>query len=455
MWFIMYVVARILVQVISQSDDPNLFGKTFTLPLITSIETKNDTSHIGSTCEVVMPVNARIQYQSQPTDPETGLPTGPVQTLTATPRSLFQTGDQIIIKAKYDGYEKVPGAGSDGYLTIFNGYIYDFYQGMPLKIKCLDGVYLANQGVVNLAYPTKYDPNFPTAILYPDGVSLTQVLGDVVADTGITLITTNDPSVLDKTQIQKTYKDSTNTSQDNPLFQLMLYNIHFTNMSPAAALEYLKKELGLCISLMYTSNGWQLYYNIASNTLDTVILSTGKLSQYPGFSGNVIKSNLETTNLTNIKQKVTGLSKTNKKTASIFQKFKVKAWFLSTLNDGTKQSLEVGDADGQIKEVFFYAVKASGDLKTIGYDEKGTAITCPQNYYDLAEQALLKVRQAKFSGTIETRLYPFCDIFDRAIYYDLSYPERNGTYVITQKSYKLDSTEFKQTLKLAYLADVL
>jgi len=83
------------------------------------------------------------------------------------------------------------------------------------------------------------------------------------------------------------------------------------------------------------------------------------------------------------------------------------------------------------------------------------AATCPQNYYDLAEQALLKIRQAKFSGTVETRLYPFCDIFDRAIYYDLSYPDRNGTYVITQKSYKLDSTEFKQTLKLAYLADVL
>jgi hypothetical protein len=270
----------------------------------------------------------------------------------------------------------------------------------------------------------------------PENVLLYDLLKQIVKDTDITV-----------TNVANSYLDSTNTPQSNPLFELMLYNIHFTNMSPASCLEYLKKEIGLCISLQYTNGGWQLYCNIASNTLNTVNLST---------KFNVITSTLETTNLTNIKQKVTGITKTNKKTASIFQKFKVKAWFLSTLKDGTKQSLEVGDADGQLREVFFYKVMPdSRPDVTIGVDEKGTPITAPALYLDLANQALLKCRQSKFSGVVETLLYPFCDVFDRVIYKDLSYPDRNGTYVCTQKSYKLNESGFRQTLKLAFLADVL
>jgi hypothetical protein len=371
---------------------------------ISSISIKNDSQHLGSNCEIIMPLNTRILYAAQKKD-SAGNPTGTVEMLAQPPSNIFNTGDTISVRAKYDGYEnayihfvdsfnKAPDwIDKDGYLILFEGYLYDFYQGSPLKLKCLDAIYLANQGTFTKSYPV---------------VPLKQLLTDIVTGTELSIM-----------ELKPKYLNSENIEDDNSLFDLTLENITFKDMSPSACLEWLRKEIGINISLQ----GKKVYYNIASNTLDTVKLSTAV---------NVLKSNLETTNLT----------KGSKAAGSTFQKYKVKAWFLQ--KDGTKDSIEVGDSDGQLREVFFYKIlrKATNDL-TIA------------NYTALAKQALTKVRQSRFNGTIDTLLYPYCDIFWRVIYTDISYPARNGQYVVTSKEYKINESGYRQTLKLAYLGDEL
>jgi hypothetical protein len=371
---------------------------------ISSISIKNDSQHLGSNCEIIMPLNARIKYTTDKKDSQ-GNATGFVETLTEIPSNIFQTGDTISVRAKYDGYEKAylhfidtfkmapDWIDENGYLILFEGFLYDFYQGMPLKLKCLDSIYLANQGVFTNSYKS---------------IKLSELLKNIVSGTGLTVM-----------NLKPKYINSQDVEDDNSLFDLTLENITFKDMSPSACLEWLRKEIGINISLQ----GKKIYYNIASNTLDTVNLSTAV---------NVIKSNLETTNLT----------KGSKAAGSTFQKFKVKAWFLQ--KDGTKDSIEVGDEGGQMREVFFYKIPRMGsDAASIA------------NYTALAKQALVKVRQSRFNGTVETLLYPYCDIFWRAKYTDISYPERNGQYVVTSKEYKISEAGYRQTLKLAYLGDEL
>ena len=368
---------------------------------ISSVETTNDSAHLGSTCEITMPLNARIKYTSDKLD-ENGQATGFVETLTELPINVFSTGDQITVLAKYDGYENATG-NQDGWLPIFEGYLYDFYQGSPLKIKCLDSIYLANKGTFTRDYKK---------------ISLKQLIKDVIAGTDLSII-----------DVEKTYTDANGNQVQNTLCDLDLENITFKDMSPAAVMEWLRKELGINISLQ----GKKVYYNIASNTLNTVKFSTGV---------NVMKSNLETTNLNNIKNKTTGISETTTQNVSIFQKFQVKAWFLQP--DGTKDSIEVGDEGGQLREVFFYKVpRKASDALTIA------------NYKELATQALIKVRQSRFNGIIETYLYPYCDLFWRVIYDDKSYPNRNGTYVITQMTVKINQSGYHRSIKLAYLGDIV
>ena len=97
-----------------------------------------------------------------------------------------------------------------------------------------------------------------------------------------------------------------------------------------------------------------------------------------------------------------------------------------------------------MREVFFYTIPRMGsDAASIA------------NYTKLAQQALVLVKQSRFNGTVETLLYPYCDIFWRAKYTDISFPERNGQYVVTSKEYKISEAGYRQTLKLAYLGDEL
>ena len=171
-------------------------------------------------------------------------------------------------------------------------------------------------------------------------------------------------------------------------------------MSPAAILTWLKKEIGLNITL----KGNQLYVNVASNNLTNIFYDTRR---------NVIECKLQKQN-------------------TIFHKIKVKAWFI--MQNGKKDSVEVGDPDGHIVDKFFYKVQRNANL-----------------YNQLAQEALNKEKQKRYSGHIKTLLYPDCQLFDTAAYNDYRYPDRSGNYSITGIDIDINEQGYHRELKLADL----
>jgi hypothetical protein len=312
------------------------------LKTVIEVETNNDNKHIGSECTVLVPINCRIQYKD-----------GKHDYLTAYPKVLFKAGDPILITAQYDGYAPV---------KVFEGFVFNFIEGDEMKIHCTDDIYLLYQTTVNVHYKN---------------ITIKDLVTSILKGTGLTL--------------------------QLPTIDLQLKDITFRLMSPAAILEWLKKELGINISL----DGKQIYMNVASNTLNTVKLNTAR---------NVIKSDLQTPE-------------------AVFQTFKIKAWFIQ--QNGTKDSFELGDTNGQLHEVFFY--KIPKDLKV---------------YQKLAAEALLKVKQQRYAGKIETLLYPEINLFDRVQYTDVRYPDRSGDYVVTGMNFKIGRNGFNRESMLAYLSDL-
>jgi hypothetical protein len=400
------------------------FGKNTNL---VSVETHNDSNHIGSTCEIVFPQNIRLPYQNNsaqsPTydnqNPQIDYSQSNKGYINAQSRYLFNTGDSIQVFAKYEGYENDKYANSDGYLPIFNGFLFDFYESTPLKIKCLDYIYWFNIGIYgqNINESIGGIPIPGTA--KGSGVSFKSVqfktlLQDLIDTVNIT--------------IQSWNKENGTSypicSLIQPIFDMPLVNISFTQMSPAAVLEWFKKELGLNITIL----GNKLYVNIASNTTNIVVLQTDK---------NVINSGLQTTNLQH--KKLKGAN-------SVFLRIKLKAYFLK--DNGTKDSLEIGDENGQMREVYFYNIKPDTILIDIGNDK-----TAPKNYVEMANNALDKFHQDRYTGEIETLLYPYCELFWKVKYFDIKYPERNGNYVVTLIKHTLGEGGFHKHLKLAFLDD--
>lgn len=306
---------------------------------VMDIKLKNDTQHLGSTCELTVPLMTKVQYQDK-------------NYLTASSLILFQSGDSISVRAKYEGMD---------WLDLFAGFVVDVTEGTPCVVRCSDYIYKLNQGTLNIHHAS---------------VSLKNLLDEVLEGTGVK-------------QMQGT-------------FDFKLVNITFSQMSPAAILEWLKKELGINISLQ----GAELYCNIASNTLSRVKFQTDR---------NVIKADLQ-------------------KNTSVFQRIKVKAWFAN--EDGTKSSVETGDLRGTLKEVYFYKVRRDDKL-----------------YRQLAAEALRKFRMAKYNGSIVTYLYPFCDLFWAADYQDMKYPDRSGSYSITSIDTDIGMGGVRRTIKLAYLGE--
>jgi len=345
------------------------------LQTVVSVKTNNDAQHIGAYCDLIVPLNCRIQYQD-----------GKHDYLTDLARNLFKSGDPITVTAWYDNFSPV---------TVFKGFVYDFLDGTPLTIKCLDYIYWFNMGIFGSSRvlvkkaTKKRDAITSTGSSYKSITlkNLLQTLIDFVNDT-----------------IDENSDNVPHTQLYLPVFDMTLVNITFAIMSPAAILEWLKKELGLNISL----SGNLLYVNIASNTLNVVKYATDR---------NVI-----------------GKPKLQKKDAS-FQKIKLKAWFIK--EDGTKDSLEIGDTvSGTLREVFFYKVKNKN------------------LYQQMAQEALLKYSQHKFNGEIETLLYPDCDLFWKAQYTDIRYPDRTGNYVIQGMNFEIDEKGYHRRIKLAFLSDV-
>lgn len=315
-----------------------------------SVEGKNDQHEIGSSCKIVVPLACRISYVGAPNT-----------FLTDLTKNLFKSGDLVTVTAWYydEHGTKMPDR------QLFKGFVYEFIEGTPMTIECLDNIYLLNQTTVNLAYSS---------------ITMRDLLKTLLKNTGITLI--------------------------EPTIDLTLRDITFRLMSPAAVLEWLKHELGLNISL--SDN--RLYCNIASNIISTVFYDTGI---------NVLDEGGP------------GLQKPE----AVFLKLKVKAWFIQ--ENGKKTSLEVGDPDGELREVFFYKIPFN-----------------VAEYTRLAGEALIKYKQMKFSGVIPTLLYPEVALFWRAQYIDRRYPDRNGNYTVLGVDFTINEHGFHQKIKLAFLSDI-
>lgn len=341
---------------------------------VVSIHAINDGHQLGATCELVVPLNSRIQYQD-----------GTHDFLTAQSMVLFKVGDPINIQSSYDGYPPV---------TVFDGFIDDFIEGTPMTIKCSDYIYFFHLGIFGTSrvlIKTNKRKKLTTTSVGTSYRSITfknllQNIVDFVNDT-----------------IDSKTTDTAHVELVLPIPDFTLVNVTFAMMSPAAILEWLKKELGFNISL----SGNKLYANIASNTTDAVIYRTDR---------NVLKSDLQ-------------------KPAAVFQTYKIKAWFVRT--DGTKDSYEIGDSNGQLREVYFYRVQRDQAL-----------------YQKLATEALNKVKQMKYSGTLTTLLYPDVKLFMKASYTDLRYPDKNGNYVVTSIETIINDSGYRRIPKLAYLSDL-
>lgn len=306
------------------------------------VTTNNESAHIGSSCEIEVPLNCAIQYIDYVR--------GKIDYLNGLPQVLFKVGDQVTITASYDGYSTV---------QVFQGFIDNFVYGMPMKIRCADYIYNLNQGVVTISNAT---------------IKLKDLCTQILKGTGVTLIL--------------------------PVFDLTLTNITFRLMSPAAILEYIKKEIGLCITLI----GSQLYVNVASNTRNMVIHRTDR---------NVLRTSLQQPN-------------------TIFQNYRVRCWFVN--EDGTKNGFDEGNVGGRMREQFFYAIPQDPAIRK-----------------KLATEALNRVRMEKFTGQIETMLYPDCHLFDLATYTSIRYPATNGQYVITAMNFDIGMHGFRRKIKYSQL----
>ena len=385
-------------------------GKT--LDSVISVETHNDGNHIGSYCEIVLPLNSRIENNDT--------------IMIAPTRFLFNTGDHIIVNAKYDGYESLGDNGN--WQKVFEGFLYDFYETTPIKIKCFDFIYWFNMGIYGADYvftKTAGNNKNTTTGKHFKEIEFSDLLQDIVSWVNKTIDANNteNKSVFDASNTDKTksYVPIPNITLIKPDFSFKLVDITFSNISPAACLEWLKRELGFNITLIDN----QLYANIASFTRNQVKLDTSK---------NVIQSNMQSTNLTN-------KFKNNSKGAnSVFLRIKLTAYFEN--EDGTKNKVEVGDPNGQLREVFFYKVKKEGVLN---------ADKVPQNYIDYANEALIKCYQSRYTGEVETYLYPKINLFDRVTYSDARYVERNGDYVATLIKTTINEHGYHRTIKLASL----
>lgn len=320
-------------------------GKT--LNTVHSVKTKYDSKHIGSTCDIVCPLNSIIAYKDI---------TGSDYFLPTSVLNEFQVGDTVSIQAAYTNI-------SQPYIAIFNGTVYEFKEGTPTTIKCID--YLPLLGHIQ-DYHWK-------------SVTLQTLVATILQGTGITPIL--------------------------PIPSMTFTNLTFRQCSPWAVLTYIKKGVGLNISLQ----GNSLYVNVASNTLNTIVYRTD-------------------TNLFNN----AGLQQPD----TVWQGYKVKAWFLQP--NGVRDSIEVGEGDGHLTEVYYYNV--SGGLPV---------------WTKLANEALVKVKQRKFSGKVSGYLYPDCQLFDKVQYTDIRYPDRNGSYVITELSHDISEKGFHREMTWAFLLDVL
>jgi len=350
-----------------------------TIKTICSVSKKHDGHSLGSECDITLPMNCVIQYKDGTHDKLTQY--------TVNTQAAFGVGSTVLVTANYDTYNEQ---------TIFEGFITDFVFGNPIKIKCMDYQYFFNLGIFGQERGAsvkinkkKKSPVINTYGCHYASITLKDLLTNIIG------------FVNDTIDIKST--DAEHVTLVLPIPDIELVNITFSMMTPASICQYFIKELGLVLTL----NGTNLYCNVASNTTDVINYATNR---------NVIVSDLQ-------------------KPTSTFQTYKVKAWFYQPT--GKKDSIEVGDTNGQQRDVYFYRVKQDAAL-----------------YLKMATEALNKVRQMRFNGSITTYLYPEPILFAKAVYTDIRYPARSGNYVITAIETTINQSGYRHKLKLAYLTDL-
>ena len=385
---------------------------------IVSVDYHNDGNHIGASCDIIMPLNARIEFNNVP---GTLAPTLPE----LKREYSFNTGDYIVINAKYEGYESYGNSGE--WVRIFEGFLYDFYETTPIKIHCLDYIYWFNMGIYGANYVvtkklTKAGNIKKGSIKGGEGKSWSKADGGIEFADLLQDIVDWVNNTIDLWNAEND-TDFPFITLIRPKLSFLLVDISFVSMSPAAVLEWLKRELGFNITLI----GNQLYANMAKFTLNSFKLSTNI---------NVIESNIQSINLTKKRTKF------SRGANSVFLRIKLKAYFEK--ENGTKDSIEVGDVNGKLIECYFYKVKP-GNL--VSY--QGNMV--PENYLNQAQEALVAACQRRYTGQIETYLYPDVNLFDKIIYSDIRYPERDGSYVCTALNIVIGEHGYHRHLKLAPL----
>ena len=323
---------------------------------IVSVDIKNDSQHIGSSCDIVIPLTSRYAFASG-TD------------LTQQPTNPFTQGMPVKVSAWYDEFLGVEGGGI---IDVFEGFIYDFIEDTPLTIRCMDWSYWLNLDSVSYSWKS---------------VTMKNLISTVISDVNKKIAAAGYQTI----------------GLILPMPDIDLVDISFKLMTPAAIIDYFRTELGLNISLL----GKELYVNLASNLTTTSKLNT---------SINVKTSSLQ-------------------KPESVFSRVKVKAWFYQ--DNGIKDSIEVGDDGGQLKEVWFNKVTRNDVV-----------------YNKLATEALHKAKLRHYSGNLDLFLYPKIDNFMRVEYKDIRYPEKSGVYVVMENNLNFSESGFQRTIRLSWINDL-
>ena len=322
---------------------------------VNSITIKDEHNNLGKNCDIMLPLTCKFFNKNQ--------------YLIDNPKNQFIAGQSVQILASYDfkGNQMTT-------LTLFEGFVYDFVEGIPLKMRCMDYAY-------NLKIAPIVGTSTVKGLNYQTG-TISKVINDLLKNTGI---------ILAKEHIDFDIQD-----------------LSFTNVNPYYCLEWIKKELGITVHLF----GNELYFNLAANVrnpLQAINLRT---------DCNVIASAMQ-------------------KQDSAFQKFKVQVNYLNV--NKLKNVVEKGDATGETHTVNLYCIA------------KQTA-TQTTNFNKLVDNSLNNLKLSHYAGKLTTLLYPQINLFEQINYVDISFPDRNGVYIVRGLTMTIDMNGIKQENDIAWLS---
>jgi len=326
------------------------------IPSVTSIEIQSDCMQLGTTCTITFPLNVRMPNKGQYIIDSLYYP--------------FKSGQSIVIYASYTGLPTI---------TVFQGYIWDLILGTPIKMYCMDNIYLLRQTAITVnGGQTQTGTNESgTSIYTATQRNLSWFLNKTLDGTGITL-------------------NANNLDIDN------ITGAYF-NMSPAAIIENIREQLKY---LVFTLIDNELVVNIAKYT-----------------NPNVVK----------IQSDINLEDDTLQQPETSYQLFKISIWCID--KQGRKVNYIVGNTNGILHEIYLYnlGVLSKSDAKEYG------------------QKALDNLIKGHFTGELKTLLYPDIKIFDKIVYSNVRYPEKNGSYVCRATKLSISEHGIKRTSTLAWL----